>query len=132
MSIQTSTNRSIGKSQAEVVYRLQHIKPARWTPEELEDPTALKQGRMLLFSDVRKQVYKKNGVSKNIKKIRYDGKVRQRQLKIGDQVLRYTDGKNFTFEETATWPYKVTRVLKHGSYEIIDHKGYADIVQKTN
>ncbi|OMJ11808.1 Transposon Ty3-I Gag-Pol polyprotein, partial [Smittium culicis] len=128
LSIRTSTNRSIGKSPAEVVYGLQLMNPARWAPEELEDPTTLEQDRMRLLSDVRKQAYEKNGISKRIEKIRYDGKVRQRQLKVGDQVLRYTDGKNFTFGETATGPYKVTRVLKHGSYEIIDHKGYADIV----
>ncbi|OMJ10413.1 hypothetical protein AYI69_g10250 [Smittium culicis] len=81
------------------------MNPARWATEELEDPTTLEQEWM-------------------IDNIRYDGKFRQRQLKVGDQVLRYTDGKNFTFGETASGPYKVTRVLKHGSYEIIDHKGY--------
>ncbi|OMJ13198.1 hypothetical protein AYI69_g9094 [Smittium culicis] len=104
------------------------MNPARWAPEELEDPNTLEQDRMRLLPDNRKQAYEKNGISKRIEKIRYDGKIRQRLLKVGNQVLRYTDGKNFIFGETETGPYKVTRVLKHGSYEIIDHKGYADIV----
>ncbi|OMJ20949.1 hypothetical protein AYI69_g6025 [Smittium culicis] len=101
---------------------------ARWEPEELEDPTTVEQDRMRMLSDVRKQSYKKSGIAKRIEKERYDRTVRIRTLKVGDQVLRYTEGRNFSFGEAATGPYTVAKALQNGTYEIKDTRGNNDIV----
>ncbi|OMJ27184.1 hypothetical protein AYI69_g3385 [Smittium culicis] len=97
---------------------------ARWEPENLETPETIEADRMRILSDIRHQAYQKAEISKRAEKIRYDKTVRTRQVKIGDQVLKYTEGKNFSYGEAASGPYKVLRVLKHGTFEIIDSKGY--------
>ncbi|OMJ17791.1 hypothetical protein AYI69_g7298 [Smittium culicis] len=135
--MRTSNNRTIGRTPAEMVYGIKIMMPELWdsrNPKILGNNETF-DDRDIFFEEivnrkkaVVKESKKREQIEKDKWKSKYDKKVRIRNFKIGEYVLRVSNRRSHHMEPINEGPFQIEEHLGRGTYKISDMQGRIDIV----
>ncbi|OMH82611.1 hypothetical protein AX774_g3904 [Zancudomyces culisetae] len=130
--MRTSYHRSLGRSPAEIVYGQRLLTPAIWEHRMNNNTEINNIIQYGLFTDnlqgYRKRAYEIGNQVKLKDEDRYNRNIRKRDFVLGEKVLRSNKDIQGIFDERNTGPYRITKVIGHGVYEIADEEGNQETV----